>query len=50
MSAWNDRTYLDDLREEWKDAREDERRKPSSHHESCRCRRCVVDEAKDEQP
>lgn len=50
MSAWMDRTYLDDLRDEWEDARDAERRKPSSHHEACRCARCVQDEAREQQP
>ena len=48
--SWMDRTYLDDLRDEWQDARDAERRKPSSHADECRCKRCVWDEAKDEQP
>lgn len=45
--SWNDRTYLDDLRDEARDARDAERRKPSSHDETCRCRRCVIEEYQD---
>jgi hypothetical protein len=45
--SWMDRSYLDDLRDEWKDARDAERRRPSSHDVDCRCRRCVIDEYND---
>ena len=47
--SWMDRTYLDDLRAEQRDARDTELRRPSSHHETCRCYRCVRDEAEGEQ-
>jgi hypothetical protein len=45
--SWMDRSHLDDLRDEARDARDAELRKPSSHADGCRCRRCVVDEYTD---
>lgn len=45
--SWMDRTFMDDLAAEARDARDAERRKPSSHDEACRCRRCVVEEYQD---
>lgn len=48
MSAWMERSYLDDLRDEWKDARDDEIRHPTAHHLDCRCSRCVYDRLNDE--
>lgn len=45
MTAYMERTYLDDLRAEWEDARDDERRHPVAHHGDCPCDRCLADRA-----
>ena len=48
--SWMDRTYLDDLRDEARDAAEDERRTYRAHHTDCDCDRCQQDEYEPELP
>lgn len=50
MTAYMERTHLDDLRDEARDARDEAIRRALPHHPDCRCRQCVWDEAAGEEP